>query len=223
MGFARGLQRVEIVGIFADQNQVQPYVVSLDFLNKTASGYGSDLDNVVMAKAADGVAPEVSRSVVEAVAVDYPNTTVRDQAEFRTAQEEQVSTMLVMFNALLVLAVIIAIFGITNTLALSVFERTHEIGLLRAVGTSRSQVVRAISWEAILVAIIGAVLGIVVGTVFGVVVAAAMASQGLTVLSIPLLQIGALVVFGAIAGLIAALFPARRAARLRILDAIAYE
>jgi putative ABC transport system permease protein len=84
-------------------------------------------------------------------------------------------------------------------------------------------VVRAISWEAILVAIIGAVLGIVVGTVFGVVVAAAMASQGLTVLSIPPLQIGALVVFGAIAGLIAALFPARRAARLRILDAIAYE
>lgn len=131
--------------------------------------------------------------------------------------------MLVMFNALLVLAVIIAIFGITNTLALSVFERTHEIGLLRAVGTSRSQVVRAVSWEAIVVAIIGTVLGIVVGTVFGVVVAVAMKSQGLTVLSIPVLQIGALVVFGAIAGLIAALFPARRASRLRILDAIAYE
>jgi putative ABC transport system permease protein len=223
MGFARGLQRVEIVGIFAEQNQVQPYVVSLDFLTENASGYGSDVDNVVMVKAADGVAPEVSRAVVEAEAADYPNATVRDQAEFRASQEEQVSTMLMVFNALLFLAVIIAIFGITNTLALSVFERTHEIGLLRAVGMSRSQVVRAVSWEAIVVAIIGAVLGIVVGTVFGVVVAAAMASQGLTVMSIPLLQIGALVVFGAIAGLIAALFPARRAARLRILDAIAYE
>jgi putative ABC transport system permease protein len=223
MGFATGLQQVEIVGIFAEQNQVQPYVVSLDFLEQNASGYGSDLDFVVAVKAADGVSPEVSRAVVEAAAADYPNATVRDQAEFRAAQEEQVSTMLVMFNALLVLAVIIAIFGITNTLALSVFERTHEIGLLRAVGMSRSQVVRAVSWEAILVAIIGAVLGIVVGTAFGVVVAIAMASQGLTVLSIPVLQISALVVFGAIAGLIAALFPARRASRLRILDAIAYE
>jgi len=223
MGFAGGLQRVEIVGIFTEQNQVQPYVVSLDFLMENASGYGSDLDNVVMVKAAEGVAPEVSRALVEAVAADYPNATVRDQAEFRASQEAQVSTMLMVFNALLFLAVIIAIFGITNTLALSVYERTHEIGLLRAVGMSRSQVVRAVSWEAIVVAIIGAVLGIVVGSVFGVVVAVAMASQGLTVLSIPVLQIGALVVFGAIAGLIAALFPARKASRLRILDAIAYE
>ncbi|HLF43365.1 MAG TPA: FtsX-like permease family protein [Acidimicrobiia bacterium] len=223
MGFARGLQQVEIVGIFAKQNLVQPYVVSLDFFEQNMSGYGSDLDYAVAVKAADGVSPEVSRAVVEAAAADYPNATVRDQAEYRAAQEDQANTMLALFNALLVLAVIIAIFGITNTLALSIYERTHEIGLLRAVGMSRSQVVRAVSWEAIVVAIIGAVLGIVVGTVFGVVVAVAMASQGLTVLSIPVLQIGALVVFGAIAGLIAALFPARRASRLRILDAIAYE
>ncbi|HEX6145998.1 MAG TPA: ABC transporter permease, partial [Acidimicrobiia bacterium] len=87
MGFARGLQRVEIVGIFAEQNQVQPYVVSLDFLTENASGYGSDVDYVVLAKAADGVAPEVSRAAVESVAADYANGTVHDQAEFRQSQE----------------------------------------------------------------------------------------------------------------------------------------
>ena len=128
-----------------------------------------------------------------------------------------------LFNALLILAVIIAIFGITNTLALSIFERTREIGLLRAVGTSRGQIVRTVSYESLMVAIIGTVLGIVIGLFFGIVVTAALRPQGINVLSIPGLQIGLLVVFGAIAGLFAAILPARRASRLNILEAIAYE
>jgi putative ABC transport system permease protein len=128
-----------------------------------------------------------------------------------------------MFNALLALAVLIAIFGITNTLALSVFERTREIGLLRAVGMSRRQVRRMVRWEAIIVAIIGSLLGIVVGLFFGVAVTAALASQGIDVLSIPAVQIVGLVLFGAIAGLVAAILPARKASRLNILEAIAYE
>jgi putative ABC transport system permease protein len=128
-----------------------------------------------------------------------------------------------MFNALLILAVIIALFGITNTLALSVFERTREVGLLRAVGMTRSQIRRMVRWESIIVAIIGAILGVVVGLFFGLVVTVSLSSQGIDVLSIPAVQIAGLVVFGAIAGLLAAIFPARRAAKLRILDAIAYE
>ena len=149
--------------------------------------------------------------------------TVRDQTEYRQSQEDQVNTILVLFNALLILAVIIAIFGITNTLALSIFERTREIGLLRAVGTSRGQIVRTVSYESLMVAIIGTVLGIVIGLFFGIVVTAALRPQGINVLSIPGLQIGLLVVFGAIAGLFAAILPARRASRLNILEAIAYE
>jgi putative ABC transport system permease protein len=161
--------------------------------------------------------------VVEDAAAAYANVTVRDQVEYRQSQEEQINTLLVMFNALLILAVIIAVFGITNTLALSVFERTREIGLLRAVGMTRRQVRRMVRWEAIIVAIIGSILGIVVGLFFGIVVTAALATQGINVLSIPAVQIVGLVAFGALAGLFAAILPARKASRLNILNAIAYE
>lgn len=225
MGFAStGLQQVPIVGVYTEANVVQSnFLVGLSFYEANFSGFGTDVDYVAAVKAADGVAPERSRAVVDAAAVDYPNVVVRDQAEYRQAQEDQVNSLLVLFNALLILAVIIAVFGITNTLALSVFERTREIGLLRAVGMSRRQVRRMIRWEAIIVAVIGAILGIVVGMFFGIVVTAALSSQGIDVLSVPAVQVLSLVLFGAVAGLAAAILPARRASKLNILEAIAYE
>jgi putative ABC transport system permease protein len=225
MGFtSTGLQQVEIVGIFGEQGVVgAPFLLGLDFFEENFKGFGTDTDLAVGIRAAPGVDPAVARAVVEAAAADYPNATVRDQAEFRKSQEDQVNTLLVMFNALLLLAVLIALFGITNTLALSVFERTREIGLLRAVGMSRRQVRRMIRREAIMVAILGALLGIVIGIFFGVVITAALGSVGITTLSIPGIQIVSLVLFGAIAGLIAAILPARKAARLNILEAISYE
>ncbi len=225
MGFATtGLQQVEVVGTYAESNVVQAnFLVGQDFYAENFEGFGTDVDFVVAIKAADGVSPEASRAVVDAAAADYGNVTVRDQVEYRQSQEDQINTLLVMFNALLVLAVIIAIFGITNTLALSVFERTREIGLLRAVGMSRRQVRRMVRWEAIIVAIIGSLLGIVVGMFFGFAVTTALASQGIDVLSVPVAQIIGLVIFGAIAGLFAAILPARRASKLNILESIAYE
>jgi putative ABC transport system permease protein len=225
MGFATtGLQQVELVGIFTESGIVQAnFLVGMDFYEENFKGVGTDVDYVLAVKAADGVPTETSRAVVETAAVDYANVTVRDQAEYRQSQEDQVNQLLVMFNALLILAVIIAVFGIANTLALSIFERTREIGLLRAVGMSRRQTKRMIRWEAIIVAVIGAVLGIVVGLFFGIVVTAALGAQGIDVLSIPAVQIVGLVIFGAIAGLAAAMFPARRAAKLNILEAITYE
>jgi putative ABC transport system permease protein len=225
MGFAAtGLQEVELVGTYNEANVVQSnFLLDLNTYTENFSGFGTDTDFVIAVKAADGVAPEAARAAVEAAAADYGNVTVRDQAEYRESQEAQVNTLLVMFNALLVLAVIIALFGITNTLALSVFERTREVGLLRAVGMTRSQVRRMVRWESILIAVIGAILGIVVGLFFGIVVTASLASQGIDVLSIPALQIVGLVLFGAIAGLFAAILPARRASRLNVLEAIAYE
>nr|MDJ0955111.1 FtsX-like permease family protein [Acidimicrobiia bacterium] len=186
-------------------------------------GFGTDVDFVVAVKAAEGVSVDTSRAVVDGIAADYPNANVRDQAEYRQSQEDQINTLLLLFNLLMILAVIIAVFGITNTLALSIFERTREIGLLRAVGMNQPQVRRMIRHEAMIVAIIGAFLGILVGIFFGVIVTSALAAQGVDVLSIPAGQIIFLVIFGAIAGLAAALLPARRAAKLNILEAIAYE
>jgi putative ABC transport system permease protein len=225
MGFATtGLQEVEIVGIYAEQNVVQSsFLVGLEFYEANFSGFGTDTDFVVAVASADGVEPDAARAVVDAAAAEYGNVTVRDQVEYRQAQEAQVDTLLVMFNALLFLAVIIALFGIMNTLSLSIFERTREIGLLRAVGMTRPQTRRMIRWESIMVAVIGAILGIVVGLFFGVVVTAALKPQGINVLSIPALQIIGLVLFGVVAGLLAAILPARRAARLNILEAIAHE
>lgn len=225
MGFATtGVQQVEMVGTFTEAGVVQAnFLVGLDFYGENFEGFGTDVDFVLAVKAADGTSTSESRGVVDAAAAEYANVTVRDQAEYRQSQEDQVNQLLVMFNALLILAVIIAVFGIANTLALSIFERTREIGLLRAVGMSRRQIRRMIRWEAIIVAIIGAILGIVVGLFFGVVVTAALSAQGIDKLSIPAVQIIGLVIFGAVAGLLAAILPARRAAKLNILDAIAYE
>jgi len=225
MGFAAtGLQQLEVVGTYAESNVVQSnFLIDLDTYRANFSGFGTDTDFVVAVKAADGVEPAAARAVIDTAAADYGNVTVRDQVEYRQSQEAQVNTLLVMFNALLILAVIIALFGITNTLALSVFERTREIGLLRAVGMTRSQVRRMVRWESIMIAIIGAILGIVVGLFFGVVVTASLSSQGIDVLSIPAIQIVGLVLFGAIAGLFASILPARRAAKLQVLEAIAYE
>jgi len=225
MGLATtGLQQMPIVGIYTEAAVVQSnYLIGMDTYKANFEGFGTDVDYVLAVKAADGVSPEASRAVVEAAAADYPNVEVRDQTEYRKSQAAQVDTILVMFNALLALAVIIAMVGITNTLALSVFERTREIGLLRAVGMTRGQIRRMIRWEAIIVAVIGALLGVVLGLFFGVVVTSALSSQGIDVLSIPTGQIIGLVLFGVVAGLLAAILPARRAAKLNILESIAYE
>ncbi len=225
MGFnATGLQQVEIVGIYGEQNVVQSsFLVGLDFYQQNFSGYGTDTDFVLAVKTADGVSPQTARAALDAAAADYPNVTVRDQVEYRQSQEDQVNTFLVMFNALLILAVIIALIGITNTLVLSIFERTREIGLLRAVGMTRWQVRRMVLWESIIVAIIGALLGIVVGLVFGAAVTSALGDQGITELSIPLTQIIGLVVFGALVGVVASIAPSRKAAKLNVLEAISYE
>jgi putative ABC transport system permease protein len=124
---------------------------------------------------------------------------------------------------LLLLAIVISLFGIVNTLSLSIHERVHEIGLLRAVGMSRTQVRRMIRVEAVIIAVLGAVLGVVIGVLFGWAMQQALADLGVGTLALPFGQIAVFLVLAALAGVLAAVWPARRAARLDVLSAIAYE
>ncbi len=131
--------------------------------------------------------------------------------------------MLTLVYALLALAVLIALLGIANTLALSIVERTRELGLLRAVGMARRQARSMIRWESVITAIIGAILGLAIGTFFGWALVSALESEGITELSIPVGLLLLYVLVAGLAGVLAALPPARRAARLNVLEAIATE
>jgi putative ABC transport system permease protein len=124
---------------------------------------------------------------------------------------------------MLALAVIIALLGIANTLALSIFERTRELGLLRAVGMTRAQLRSTVRWEAVIIALFGTFLGLAIGLFFGWALVEALKSQGFTTLTVPPGQILTVVVVAALAGVVAAILPGRRAARLDVLRAIASE
>jgi putative ABC transport system permease protein len=126
-----------------------------------------------------------------------------------------------LINAMLLLSVIIAALGIVNTLAMSVIERTREIGLLRAVGLGRPQLRRMIRLEAVVISLYGAVMGLVLGTAFGVALSRALSDQGIDELAVPLPRLGLFLAVAALIGVLAALGPARRASRMQVLDAIA--
>ncbi len=181
----------------------------------------SKATSVIALKVKEGVAATTSRAELDRITKDYPDLTVQDQADFIQTQASQVNTLLNVVYGMLVLSVIIAGLGILNTLALSVIERTRELGLLRAVGLDRGQTSRMILVEGFLVAVFGAVLGIVVGIGFGAALVRALHDQGLTEFSIPYVRLVIVLVVGAIVGVIAAAVPAWRAGRLKVLDAIA--
>ena len=145
----------------------------------------------------------------------------RDQ--YQQSQAKNANALLGLIYALLALAVIIALIGIVNTLLLSVIERTREIGLLRAVGMTRRQVRSMIRSEAVILSIFGAVLGVVIGTPMGLALVASLRQDGLTETSVPYFTLVIFLVVAAVLGLIAAGWPARRAAKLDVLAAIATE
>ena len=168
-------------------------------------------------KAGDGAGP-----ALELALKPYPDTKLQTKSEFETDQSAWVDQILAIFYVLLALCVLVSLFGIVNTLALSVFERTRELGMLRAVGMTRRQVRRMIRHESIVTALIGAVLGIGVGLFLAALATTALSSEGLQFG----LHVGSLVAFtivAILAGMLAAIFPARRAAKLEPLSALQYE
>ncbi len=221
MRFQGGTQRLKVVAIFGTSSALPAnYLVTLDTLKKGGLAPLDSLLFVTKSPDADGAAV---RREVKHIVKDLPTVTVQDPAEFAQQQKGQIDLFLNFIYALLGLAVVIALLGIVNTLALSVIERTREVGLLRAVGVTRSQLRRMVRLEAVIVAVLGAVLGVAMGLVFGVALQRAIADQGIDVLSVPWGQLVLFVAFSAVAGVVAAVLPARRAARLDVLTAIATE
>jgi putative ABC transport system permease protein len=154
---------------------------------------------------------------------DYPNLEVQTKSEFIADQKAEVELFVGLITVLLGLAIVIALLGVANTLALSIFERTREIGLLRAVGMTRTQLRRMVRGEAAIVAVFGALLGLAVGVFFGVAMVKALASQGIDTVVIPPVRLGVVVIATAVLGVLAATLPARKAARLDVLRAITHD
>ncbi len=157
---------------------------------------------------------------LKAVTDTVPGAKLQNLTEYKKAQTDQVNQFLQIVYVLLALALIIAIVGVVNTLLLSVYERTRELGLLRAVGMSRRQVRSTIRLESVIISLMGTLIGLVIGIVFGWALVTALADQGITSFAIPWTQLVIIVIIAIVAGVGAALYPARRAARLDVLRAI---
>ncbi len=219
--FPSGVGETLTVSAIFDSSTIvdENYLISIGEWDRR---FGQSTDWWAAALIADGVSPESASATLAELEVQYPQVGFESQAEFRRSIESQIDQMLVAINAMLVLAIVIALIGIANTLALSVFERTREIGLLRAVGMSRRQTRRMIRWEAALVALFGSILGITIGLVFGWGAVTALPDSLVSTLAFPVSRISILVLVCGLSGLLAAAFPARRASRLDVLDAISH-
>jgi len=213
--------KLRVVALFPSNPAVPgDYVVTPDTLEQ---GGLAPLDAMVMVTKEKGASTDSVREEIEGVIKDLPTVTVKDPEGFAAEQQEQVKQFVYFIYGLLGLAVIIAILGVINTLSLSVIERTREIGLLRAVGVTRRQLRTMIRLESVVVAVLGGVLGTVLGLLFGASMVTALEEDGLTDLAIPWPLLAGFLLLAAVAGVLAAALPARRAARQDVLKAIGSE
>jgi putative ABC transport system permease protein len=209
------VSRLRIGGIFANVGPLTPYLVGTATFTADT---GRTADTVDLVQA-----PASARGTVARVLASYPGAQLLDQAGYAKSRGSTLGNLLNLITALLVLAVIVALLGIVNTLALSIVERTRELGLLRAVGMGRAQLAQMITAESVIITVIGAVLGIVMGLGLGCALAYAVTRAQQATVVIPGPQMVAFVAAAAFAGVLASVTPARRASRLNVLDAIAAE
>jgi len=183
----------------------------------------SPLDGAILMNSTPGADPDQAKAAIEAALVDYPNVTVNDPADITQKAQDSVDQLLGIVTAMLLLAVVVAILGIVNTLVLSVVERTRELGLLRAVGGTRRQVRTVVRRESVLISLLGALTGIALGLVSGIALSRALVAEGVTTLAVPTLTLAIYLVIAAAGGVLAAIGPARRASKVDVLRAITTE
>lgn len=213
---------VTIGGIFDSGMMGMPVVMEASDFDSAVAPQEAVTDTVFV-DAAAGTAIEDVRAGITELAKPYVVVSVMDGEEFGDAMADQVNQMLVILYALLGLSIVIAVLGIVNTLALSISERTREIGLLRAVGLGRLQLATVVTIESVLTAVFGTVLGIGVGAGLAATLPTIFAEEGLTSLVIPWGSLATLLGLAVVVGGVAAVWPAVRAARMDVLEAIAYE
>jgi putative ABC transport system permease protein len=216
-----GPQPYTVVGVFERSRLVPgPLLLSLD---DATAGFRSPQANFGYIRLQPGVDVDTVQRRVDALLKDNPEVGIRSQVGFLAQLTSQVDTAVVMLYVLLGLSILIAVLGIVNTLALSILERTRELGLLRAVGMPRSQLIQMVAVESVVIAAFGALLGVLVGAALGTAVVRAMPDEFVSVLSLPWGSMGRFLALAVIVGLAAAILPAVRAARTDVLRAIAYE
>jgi putative ABC transport system permease protein len=183
----------------------------------------SPLDGAILVNDAPGTAPSDAKDTISKALADYPNVTVNDPTDITQKARHSVDQLLGIVTALLLLAVVVAILGLVNTLVLSVVERTRELGLLRAVGGTRRQVRGVVRRESVLMALLGALVGIALGTLAGIALSRALVTEGITTLAVPTLTLAVYLGVAVAVGVLAAVGPARRASRVDVLQAITTE
>jgi putative ABC transport system permease protein len=192
-------------------------------LEDATAGFRSPQANVGYLRLQQGADANAVAQQEEALLADNPEVGVRSQADFLAQLTSQVDTAVVMLYLLLGLSILIAVLGIINTLALSILERTRELGLLRAVGMPRSQLTQMVAVESVVIATFGAMLGVLVGAALGTAVVRAVPDEFISILSLPWGSMAVFLGLAVVVGLAAAIIPAVRAARTNVLRAIAYE
>lgn len=212
--------QLTVAGIYGDAT-FGNWLISIDTLAGISDAPARDF--FIIGRLKDGVDPAVGDKAVAAALADFPQADLQTNAEFRASQEAQINQLLVVISMLLAFAIVIAIVGISITLALGVFERTREIGLLRVVGMNKRQTRRSVRWEAVIVSMFGALVGVVLGTFLGVVLSLAVPDELISKLAFNPAIIGLILVGAVVAGLFAALYPSYKAANMNILEAIATE
>ncbi len=214
---ATGSQEVPIAGVFTQKDAIgNDFLLAMpDF----EENFTDQLDQFVAVKIPEGTSVREAGRAIERAVAPFPSVLAEDQEEFKESQSAQVGAFLNLIYVLLSLAVGIAVLGIANTLALSVYERTHELGLLRAVGMTRKQMKTMVRYESIIISVFGSMLGIALGLVLGRALVGALESEGID-FAISVSGLVQLAILGLLAGWWAAIGPARRAARLDVLQAV---
>jgi putative ABC transport system permease protein len=215
-----GVQPLRVVMIYGEDEPAGDYLIGRAAYE---ANFAEQFDTFVFVRKAADVEAGQALAAVQRVADNFPGADVQDRTGFKEDLTEPVNQILGLVYALLALAVVIALLGIGNTLALSILERTREVGLLRSVGMTRSQLRSTIRWESVIIALQGTLLGILIGIFFGWALVRALRDEGIDQFTVPFGTLLIVIVLAALAGVVAAVLPARRAAKLDVLRAIVAE